>query len=642
MATRLKTVEYSMPILRTMSDNTLTSVPSITAYIPEFSGTVTFKKVVFEASVQEGATTTTGNYTSRVITVSVGGAGASTYSNANLYTGSGENTCVFFSGDATQHFIDNWSSDTSKSIDVQVSVDGTATTIAWVNVNVTFYITYEYDDSQTTQLKTVYLPLDCPVGALGNSKPGSALCTIPALDTELPEASKAIRNIFVVVQGNFSNTNNTTDFVTSIQIDGCSQYDTEAIEAGAASDYWMRDVAQVLYYDTAGTPAKQGMDMDTSVTRGFYLWGGAARRNHQQAYLAVTYEFNASTTTSVFVSIRLPMEIASPMGGTSSSDFQRGDREFWIEEPGSITTKNIAFYSFWDQAAPIANLYFRVGTGGWVTYTDIATVLCGGNGAMTRNDAAFTLARGRNSVNWDCYRTDTADLGFNVSGFWIINYTADKPTQGCGAASKTIRWNLAVFDTAAAVQRDISATAPVIPETTYFLSAVGTAYKYVSNSTGGAAGVTVLCRNDDDTEWLPAYIDVGYTDVETGQRHCFSQMRTTFKRFPNDADSSRFDIETTRKWRTVLNNNCASFDFLDLFFTYHTITYTVGGTISNSNGGTVTIDLHRTTTGEKVLTTSRAGDGAYSLTWYDNTEQVYCEAREDATHLGRSDNALAT
>lgn len=81
---------------------------------------------------------------------------------------------------------------------------------------------------------------------------------------------------------------------------------------------------------------------------------------------------------------------------------------------------------------------------------------------------------------------------------------------------------------------------------------------------------------------------------------------------------------------------------MDIWMTYHSITFTVGGTISGSGGGTVNIGLWRTTNKELALTTSRAGDGAFSFTWYDDTQDVFCEALEDATHMGRSDDGVAT
>ena len=63
-----------------------------------------------------------------------------------------------------------------------------------------------------------------------------------------------------------------------------------------------------------------------------------ARVNHFQAYLVVTYEFNATTSTSIMNSIMLPLDVASPMGGTTASDYQRKSRDFWIQEPATITT----------------------------------------------------------------------------------------------------------------------------------------------------------------------------------------------------------------------------------------------------------------------------------------------------------------
>lgn len=641
MATRLKTIEYGIPQLNSLTDNTLTAMTTITAYIPEFSGTVTIRKAIVELSVND-ASTTLGNFNSRRIDVSVGGAGATSYTNSNVYTGSGEQTMVFYAADATTHFTTNWTSGTSKTVAISVLVDDSAASgIILNNVGATLYITYEYDDTQTTQIKTVFIPLNAPVGALATAKPGTATDTIPALDTYCPEASKTYRSVFVVSQGNIVNTGSTTDTTLSMQIDTLTAYTTQTLEMGATSDVWGRFVWTTEYYDSGGVAA--GLGMDTSTTHSFYIWASVARSHHRQVFMVVTYEFDASASNDVLVSMQLPMEITSPMGGTASTNAQRGSREVWVEEPGTITTQKLAFYIFWDQAAAMTGLNMRIGTGSYVTYTDAAAILCGGNGAMIRNDAAFTLARGRNSLSIDVYRTDTTDLGFNVSGFWIVNYTAGKPTQGYGAANHTVKWNLnATFDGAASVVRDIAATAPVIPETDYFLTAIGTRYAYISNTTGTAAGVTVLMRDDDDVEWLPAYVDLGYTDPETGLRQCWSQVRSYFKRFPNDLDPGRGDIETSRKWRTALNNNCASFDYLDLYFTYHAITYTVGGDVTGSGGGTVTIGLYRTATRLNVLETTRVGDGAYSFTWYDNTEDVYTAAYEDATHVGRSDTGLAT
>ena len=117
-------------------------------------------------------------------------------------------------------------------------------------------------------------------------------------------------------------------------------------------------------------------------------------------------------------SLTLPMDLASPMGGTSATDYQRGSRELWIQE-ASITSNRVAYYVFWQQIAAISTLNMRIGTGAFVSYTDTAANTAGSNAAMVRNDAAFTLAHGRNSLNFDVWRSDTADFGWNISGFWL-------------------------------------------------------------------------------------------------------------------------------------------------------------------------------------------------------------------------------
>ena len=636
MATRLKTVEYTMPVLASMVDNTLTALTSITISLPEAPSGTDFKSVIALVSAMQTASGG-GNITTRRVDFSVGGATAGTHTNSDLYTGSGEDVFVFHAANMTSHFVANWTTGTSKTFAASVLINGNATAAAFTNVNVTIYITYEYDDTATTQIKTVRIPLNAPVGALGTAKPGTALDTIPNLSTELPEASKVYRSSYITLQG-MRSSNSTTDSTITMQLDNTTAITSDIFEGRGATNYFMRYV-----WDCSAV-------LNTASTMGFFAWGSVANMwFHMQAWLTITYEFDATSSNDTYVSLMFPMEISSPMGGTTSSDYQRGNREFFIEEPGTVTTKNIAFYSFWDQAAALAGLNQRIGTGSFINYTpnDASTTLAGSNAAMIRNDTAFTLTRGRNSLNWDVYRTDTVDLGFNTSGFWIANYTAGKPSTGYGAANHTVFWNLnAFFDGASNVIRTIPAIAPVLPETDRFYSAIGTRYFYFTDSTGNAAGVTLQVERlaaEGGIQWESAYTDIGATDPETGLHSTFSQIRSLFRRWEDDvyADPSRMNLQTARRWRTVLANRATSFDYLDLIFTYHSITFTVSGDITGSSGGTVTISLHRASTGEKILETSRVGDGSYSLTWYDNTENVYTEAYESSTKIGRSDNGVA-
>jgi hypothetical protein len=640
MATRLKTIQYGIPQLNTLADNTLTAMTVITAYIPELSGTVTIKKAIVELTVND-ASTTLGNWTSRRIDVSVGGAAATSYTNANLETNSGEQTMLFYAADATAHFVTNFTA-TSETIAISVLVDhASASGIIMNNVGATVYITYEYDDTQTTQIKTVYIPLNAPVGTLATSKPGTATDTIAALDTELPETSKTYRNMYIICQGNVNNTASATDSTLSMQIDTLTAYASQTLEMGATSDYWARFVWTTHYYDSGGASA--GLGMTTNATHSFYIWASIARHNHQQVYMVITYEFDASGSTDCFNSVLLPMQ-ATMMGGTAATDFERMSRLLWIEEPATITTKDIAFYAFWEQAAAISTLNFRVGTGSFVAYTDAAAVLCGGNGCMVRLDSAFTLARGSNTLNCDVYRSDTADFGLAISGFLIVNYTSAKPTQGYGAANHTVKWNAGfTFDGATATNRRTSAFAVAIPESEYFINSYGCHLANVTNTTTQFSGLAILMEKTNAAgEWLTVDSVAGHTDAEKGLHQHFAGIRDEMYRYPGDPWPGRLDPEGTRRWWVSYSNAGTGFMYLDLWITYHTITFTVSGSITGSSGGTVNIGVWRMTNEELAGTTSRSGNGSYSFTWYDNTETLFAEARESATLIGRSDNGTAS
>jgi hypothetical protein len=77
------------------------------------------------------------------------------------------------------------------------------------------------------------------------------------------------------------------------------------------------------------------------------------------------------------------------------------------------------------------------------------------------------------------------------------------------------------------------------------------------------------------------------------------------------------------------------------WLTYHANTFTVSGNITGSSGGTVNIEIFRSSSGEKIGSTTRVGNGTWTFTWYDNTENVFATAKESSTLLGRSDDGVA-
>lgn len=636
MATRLKTVQYAFPTLPSLLNNTLTGLTGITLYLPE-SGK-TFRSVVMRMSAQITGTTA-GNLSTRRLDGRLGAAGFASNNNTTTYTGSGEDIHIFHDLDITSHFTTNWTG-TSMTFDSQVQLTFTGGTPAITNVCVTIAITYEYDDTSATQVKTVYIPLDAPVGALATAKPGTAVATIPALNTDLPEASKVYRNQHIVVQGNITSSTGTTDQTLTMQLDATASHTSGIFEAAQATDYWFRyvwDCSEVL---------------DESISMGFYIWSSQAKMNHLQTYLVVTYEFDATANTGCRVSLMLPMDLHSPMGGTTSENSQRGTRSLWIEEPGTITTKQIAFYPFWTQIAAIYTLNMRIGSGSFVTYTDTASVLAGSNGAMVRNDEAFTLNRGENELTFDIWRSDTADFGWGLSGFWIVNYNcSQKPINGFGSENHTIFGRLFNIFTGAAANTGTSTSNPYsIPDTDYYINSVGALLISYPNSTSTYAGVVVSVERlaaEGGIEWEPIISDFAHADPESGLYTAYGQNKALFKRWPGDLDPNRLDLETSRRWKWDAVNIVGVFLGIEIMITYHSQIYTVSGTVSgyaDADGAGLTVKLHRTGVGEYsevVKETTTTAGGAFSFSWYDNTQNVFVSCYEDATHVGSSAPGLA-
>lgn len=629
MATRLKTVEFTHPVTAAATNNTLTTATQITVYLPE-TGTKTFRSVVATLSAMN-TSTATGNITSRLLQCRLGAAAYTANSNANAITTSAEDIYLFHAVNLTSHFQTNWTG-TSMTFDSQFTLNGAGTGSAWTNVNVTLQVTYEYDDTSTTQVKTVWIPLNAPVGALATTKPGAAIDTIPNLSTELPETSKVFRSIHTVVQGNAQHLATTTDATITQQIDATAAHTSGVFESLSGTDYWFRYV-----WDCSGV-------LVTNATNGWYIYASVATKfNHLQAWLVVTYEFDASASTNVFVSVKMPQDSSSPMGGTTTADYSRFIRPLSIQEPGTITTKQIAFYPFWTQLAAISTLNFRVGTGGFVAYTDGAATTAGSNGAMIRNDAAFTLARGRNTLTADAYRSDATDLGYNLSGFWIVNYTADKPTQGIGAANHTVYWNSGVFyDGTSTNYKVLTAFAPTIPETEYYLTSAGTKLEFYCGGTIAPTGVAITVERlaaEGGVGWENILSDVIVTDPELGIITSYSQIRTLFGHHPTDP-AGDLVFETARRWRILIPSATTQTAWmkLDLMFSYHSISKPVAGTVSGyaGTGVGIPVSIHRTQDGEMVNSTVTTAGGAFTVPVYYDTDTYYVCAQEDATHVGRS------
>jgi hypothetical protein len=479
----------------------------------------------------------------------------------------------------------------------------------------------------------VWIPLDAPTGELAASKPGTPTSTIPQLTGSgspyLPENSPTIRQVVAVVQGN-TGTNSATDRSFSMELGTAGELTTAVYEHGSTVDMFTR-FHQVL----SGT---------WTAANDWYLWTSAAGAGHPQAWLCVTYEFTVSGTTTMLNSLLVPLEMAGPAGGTTSSDYQRGVGDFWIEEPATITTRRVAAFMFWSCATQVSGINMRLGTGSFVGYADDFSVLAGGVAAMIRNDSAYTLARGKNVLTVDVYRTDTIDLMWGIGGFVMVNYTSGVPTGGPGAANHTVLWPIMTHHTTAVTGTHVvTPNPPVIPESSYFLSSLGLLIYWMHASSASVSRITAGVERlvaEGGVQWDLVYSEPMDGDPEPGWQVQCARSRHLFKRWPGDPDTDRMDIETSRRWRLITYT--FSYLFAQMMITYHTITYTVSGAVSgyaDADGAGLTVEIWRNgTPPDKVAGVTTTTGGNYSATVYDNTLTHFATCREDSTHVGRSDN----
>src|SRR4030043_492326 len=166
MTTRLKTVEYWFPELASVTDNTDTNFTQITVYLPDVrTGGSAFINVNLELLIQD-AEATAANLDRRQLSMQLASSGYTAVNNASTLTASAEQKWVSMSGNFTALFNTSWTG-TSMTCDARVLCNSLITTPVqyWRCATAKLTITYEYDDTTATQIKTVWLPLNAPIAA---------------------------------------------------------------------------------------------------------------------------------------------------------------------------------------------------------------------------------------------------------------------------------------------------------------------------------------------------------------------------------------------------------------------------------------------------------------------------------------------
>lgn len=640
MATREKTICYSFPMTTTLvADAVMTNLSQITIYVPEANPT--FTSVFAEVGFQDAVTATGGTITEHRVGLRLGIASYATITELDDIAHSGEGLAgVIGPIDFTSHFNNNWEIEGaggSATCDLQVYFDqSTGTTLGMSNVTAIIYITYTYDDTAATQIKTVRIPME-HVNALPTTETQIGTNQIPQLTGVggfLPEAGVVIRDWFIVAEANETVNNATTDWTLSFRTDTDTTYVCQTQESALGTDRYCRWV-----YKPTSVPSP-------TAAHQWKAWSSVSNRAPNICFtLYVTYEFTLAGTSRVLNSLLLPVEIGSPLASTTSALASRFHRTLLIAEPGTINLQQSAFRINYNQTGSTGTFYWRAGAQSYGTYNSvIANTVAGMFCIQKRIDSSsaggsgVSLARGINTMIIDGYSSSASVDMTNVTGYIILNYESDLSSSGIGAHNHTVLKSIFSWDAAATDLTVLSSRSMPIPETNYYLTSAGFMMTIWQSGSSNSLNLDAQCLSGEGKGggYYDIYGDAFQGDAERGCTQTWARGRDVFKRFPNDADPERLDIETARNYRmyTSATTSCGVMTML----TYQSMTWTIAGTISGHNASLPSeVSLINADSGElRQKTTLAAGVTAFSFTVNDNTEDYYVSVYQDGTHVGRS------
>ncbi len=640
-ANRTKTIEYAFDTnIAGLAATTRYDFGSRTLYIPE-STSRSFKSVILQVTCR-GTETSGTSMTSWLLGITLGAAGASDTTVTDTITHSDEQQTFFFTRDVTSYFNSNFGSGASQTAVASVRFASLPT----INITAKLIITYDHDEtSHNTLVKTVRLPLDSPLTALTNILTQIGTNQVPNLDTLLPEASKVYRDIWFEVSA-MEAAASTADMQLGLALDAEAEAldgnHEEALNTGCWFFYiWRRS------------------DMTTNATHAFKARSTVADTfMHPAITLFVTYEYDESTTTGIMNHIAIPFSNGGgAMGGSVIGDQSRIQIKVPIQEPGTIALKQSGVYLCYTArgaSGVFGGPIMSIGTQSTRTYTTVSnTNSCGQSDLIQRFDSGaiagqgVSLVRGDNYININMYRTTTSSgvLGPGAGGVLYLNYTSGKSTSGSGAHNMTRIWD--VQDTAAdEVLKDTGSFAPTVLETNYNNTAIGFSTMYLDQATGRKSlSITaeITSTEPPGDGWIDLHTSAGDTESENSLYCAWYDASKIFYRNSSEFDKTRLNPVTARKYRVLWGAAIGPWFSMMMYHTYHSITYTVAGRITGYTGTGSDIDVlaYRVDT-KSIVQSGVTTSGVFSLIHFDNTISVYTEARQDSTHMGRSDNNAAT
>jgi hypothetical protein len=526
-------------------------------------------------------------------------------------------------------------------------ITSTATTAYFSNVTAKLILTYEYDDTaHATRVKTVRIPIESLNGRLVTTgyteiRQGAITNQIPALTGAtpfLPENTPVVRQAFLEL---WSNTlpSGTTDGNVTLRLDAAGSTIAFTIDNTADSSVGIRLMWDITAENLALSHTLNG------ITTGANMMGFIG------GWLTVTYEYNHTASSTILNSLFMGLG-EDTENVLASADKSMVSVERYIEEPATVTLVQSAIWITYQSVSTSDTFTFKCGGQTATGYTPTADgAMCGMSSIVHRIDAggyrgaALAFARGKNEFTAEWYTGTAARIG-NVSCMTILNYTSGKSASGDGVHAHSVHFPIWGSNRNAATT--IQAAAAVVPkiiESNYWL--MGVSPLLYSSGLNAALSLVLLRVEKLATEnpaggWVDLLISNAVGVAENGCVITNGVCRTMFKRCPDDIDDSRMDIEGNRTWRFYGTSRQYG---LGLWITWHSHTWTISGTVSgyvDVDGAGLTVNIYRCSDGMRIGTVTTTAGGAFTLTWYDNTEDYRAVCEEDGTHVGCSAKGVAT
>lgn len=614
---------------------------AITLDFGENSLGLSFESVIVEVTCHDDSAAATG-ISSWLIGVKLGAVAFADTTKTitlspNMTFGSETHSYCLQSDDLASYFNSNFGAGSSQTCQIGIQFGGAAT----INHTARLIITYSYDwETSTSRTKTVRIPIESGTSYLSTTLTQIGTNQVPQLTGAggfIKEASPTIKSLDFVVE-TIPGEPGTTDFQLALALDSESEVVDGLHESALNSNYFYRRVWNRNDLIASGTAATHQFKARSVGTTAFFKL---------RVILVVTYTFVESSTTSVTNHIAVPFQIKGLIPAIDHG-YAYADVEVDIQENGTIAMLQSAVVLDWEERYGTTTASVRVGAQTARSYF-VSTVPGGQlvSGVVHRIDSggaqgsALTLARGKNTIRvFVGIAAGFDSLLWNVSGVLLLNYSSSK-TGDTHVHANTIAKNVlgTQLNGAASVRyADVAALLPS-DEPWHVKHAGLVAGVHSPNTT-----IVIAADIETDIGLANLWTDIVFSGGTCGFHRQWMPFEDLVGRYDGDADG--FNLVLPHEARIGSTGDGTSnpcFFSLALWYTFNGITYTVSGTVSGypltAFGSGIDVEVFDATSHELVATGTTVTGGAYSITVYDNSRQVYVVARDGASGLrGRSAN----